>query len=245
MQKDGSMGAMALIASIALHSLLLLVQWQPAQVVELLPLEGSGVVELAEISPAKGQPSEQIVQEQPEVEETKTAPAKKEPAEPAPTAAAPSQPEQKRPAEPKAEVMTSQGGATAVPAQQSAPVQPEEQAPAEAVPQGPTYPGDDPTGEAMVASKRAITYPKESMSSSSEGDVLLEAYVLKDGTIARIEVIGGPDDARLKEMATITISRYWTFKPAERAYKVAIEVSFRMEPVAAATPRFISASFLD
>ncbi len=245
MQKDGSMGAIALIASIALHALLLLVQWQPAQVVELLPLEGKGVVELAAVSPAKGQPSEQIVEKEPVVEEAKPAPAKKEEAKPAVTTTAPKQPEQKQPVEPKAEVVTSQTGTAVVPAQETEPAEPEEQVQAEVVPQGPTYPGEDPTGEAMVASKRAITYPKESMSSSSEGDVLLEVYVLEDGTITRIEVIGGPDDQRLKEMAMLTISRYWTFKPAERAYKVAIEVSFRMEPVASATPRFISASFLD
>ncbi|HNZ09352.1 MAG TPA: TonB family protein, partial [Bacillota bacterium] len=158
------------------------------------------------------------------------------------------------PAKPKADIVVSDKGTMPVPAETveehgepgieteaDGGTEPVEQA----VPVGPSYPGEDPTGEAMVASKRAMTYPKESMSSYSEGDVMVEVYVAASGTVMATNVLSGPDDIRLREMAVKTIARYWSFKPAERNYKVVIEVSFKMEPVAAAEPHFISATFID
>jgi len=256
MRKNGAAAGTALLVSVAIHALLLLIPWRPAGVMELLPLEGAGVVELAAISPAKGNPGDPIIKEEP-AEQTPQAIAKAEPEKSlttqAPKAAAKPQAVQ-APAKPKADVMVSDRGVVPVPAEvveehgepgteteSNGGTQPVEQA----APAGPSYPGEDPTGEAMVASKRAMTYPKESMSSYSEGDVLVEVYVAADGTVMATNVASGPDDIRLRDMAIKTIARYWAFKPAERKYKVVIEVSFRMEPVAEAQPHFISATFID
>jgi len=256
MRKNGAAGSIALLVSVAMHALLLLIPWQPAQVIDLLPLEGAGVVELAAISPAKGSPGMEIVEEEPVEQQQKTA-AKPEPEKNittlAPKAATKPQVVQ-APAKPKADIVVSDKGTMPVPAETveehgepgieteaDGGTEPVEQA----VPVGPSYPGEDPTGEAMVASKRAMTYPKESMSSYSEGDVMVEVYVAASGTVMATNVLSGPDDIRLREMAVKTIARYWSFKPAERNYKVVIEVSFKMEPVAAAEPHFISATFID
>lgn len=257
MRKNGAAGSIALLVSAAMHALLLLIPWQPAQVVDLLPLEGAGIVELAAISPAKGSPGIEVVEEEP-VEQQQKAVAKVVPDEKSVTTVAPKAATKPQvvqaPAKPKAEIVVSDKGTTPVPAEtveeQGEPgieteadggTEPVEQA----APVGPSYPGEDPTGEAMVTSKRAMTYPKESMSSYSEGDVMVEVYVAASGTVMATNVLSGPDDIRLREMAVKTIARYWSFKPAERNYKVVIEVSFKMEPVAAAEPHFISATFID
>ncbi len=265
MQKSAANNILAILVSLGIHALLLLIPWQPAPVVELMPLEGSGVVELAELQQVKGEPDDAtqqdaLPQEEPKPPVTEAEVKKPETVKPPQTAVQPStkpiisiKPVVKEPITQEAdELLTSPTGSVAV---QTEPVeatnaaevpatsQPEPQQ--EPEPVRPAFPGDDPTGEAMVASKREVAYPKESQSSASEGDVVVEVKVGTDGKILSTGILSGPDDEWLKKNAELTILRYWTFKSAERAYKVVIEVSFRMQPVARTEQRFISASFLD
>lgn len=263
---------LAILLSVGLHALLLLIPWQPAQSIDLLPLEGTGVVELAVLQPVKGEADAELQQNpEPVVEPEPAQPqAKPEPvAEPVKqVAVAKPKPVQKEPtpnvtikpvedapkAEPEEEVVTAQTGTAAVPVMETqgteGPAEPvtsegtevEQQAPE---PQKPAYPGEDPTGEAMVASKRAVAYPKESMNSASEGIVTVAVIVNADGTIRSVSTISGPDDAWMRKNAEQTILRYWSFKSADWAYKVTIEVSFRMKPLAETSLKFIGASFLD
>ena len=264
MQKSTTNNILAILVSVGIHALLLLIPWQPAQVIELLPLEGTGVVELAELQQVKGEPDDAIEQDALPQEEPKppvTEEVKKpEPVKPPETTAQTStkpiisiKPIVEKPvAQVVDELVTSPAGSVAV---QTEPVDATDAADAPATPQPepqqepepvkPAFPGDDPTGEAMVASKREVAYPKESQSSSSEGDVIVEVRIGTDGKILTTGILSGPDDEWLKKNAELTILKYWTFKSAERPYKVVIEVSFRMQPVARTEQRFISASFLD
>lgn len=264
MQKSATSNIIAILVSLGIHALLLLIPWQPAPVVELMPLEGSGIVELAELQQVKGEPDDAtqqdaLPQEEPKPPVTEAEVKKPEAVKPPETATQPStkpiisiKPVVKEPVTKKAdELITSPTGGVAV---QTEPVEaakaevPATSQPApqqEPEPAKPAYPGDDPTGEAMVASKREVAYPKESQSSASEGDVIVEVKVGTDGKILSTGILSGPDDEWLKKNAELTILRYWTFKSAERAYKVVIEVSFRMQPVARTEQRFISATFLD
>ena len=262
---------LAILASVGLHALLLLIPWQPAASIDLLPLEGTGVVELAVLQPVKGEADAQIQQSpEPVVEPEPAQPqAKPEPAaepvkqvavakpkpsqEPTPNVSIKPVTEAPK-AEPEQEVITSQSGTVAVPLTQSQGTEgPAEPAPSEGSqaaqqapePARPAYPGEDPTGEAMVASKRAVAYPKESMNSSSEGTVTVEAIVDPDGTIRSVSTVSGPDDEWMRKNAEQTILRYWSFRSADWAYRVKIEVSFRMKPLAETSLKFIGASFLD
>lgn len=252
MTKDRTTGGISLIISVALHALLLLIPWQPARTFELLPLEGKGVMELAAIAPAKGNPEQIATEAEPEQDlpKAKQAPAK----EPSKTTVAQKQAATAQAAvapkelvKPKAEVVSAESGKTPVSvAEANKAEEPGSEAmESSKAPMLPMYPGDDPTGEAMVASKRAPAYPKESMSAASEGDVVVVAIIAENGAVISVEAIKPADDTRLTDIAVRTVRTYWTFKPAEKRYKVTIEVSFRMVPVAEAKPRFISASFVD
>lgn len=53
---------LAILLSVGLHALLLLIPWQPAQSIDLLPLEGTGVVELAVLQPVKGEADAELQQ---------------------------------------------------------------------------------------------------------------------------------------------------------------------------------------
>jgi TonB family protein len=266
MQNRGSGNILALAASVILHMLLLLIPWQPAGVVELFPLEGVGTIELAAISPMQGQPealanavkpTADNVPEKAPVKEAEPAKVivKEVPTKVLETTKAPFTPaEIPTSKQPIVDVIKSVSGTIPVASDDTlatnkalgtngAPVENAQGEAAQAMPAAPSYPGDDPTGEAMVASKRTIAYPKDSMSSASFGDVQVEVYVSIDGKITSTKVLESPGDARLESVAVQTILRYWEFKPAERAYKVIIQVSFTIEPIGV-IPRFISASFI-
>ncbi len=263
---------LAILASVGLHALLLLIPWQPAASIDLLPLEGTGIVELAVLQPVRGETDAQVQQSpepvpepepaqpqakpEPEAEPVKqVAVAKPKPAEQKPTPNVTIKPVADAPkAEPEEDVITAQGGTAIVPASESqgaeGPAEPvssegaetEQKAPE---PARPAYPGEDPTGEAMVASKRAVAYPKESMNSSSEGVVTVEVTVNAEGTIRSVRIVSGSEDEWMRKNAEQTILRYWSFRSADWAYKVMIEVSFRMKPLAETSLKFIGASFLD
>ncbi len=263
---------LAILASVGLHALLLLIPWQPAASIDLLPLEGTGVVELAVLQPVRGETDAQVQQSpEPVVEPEPAQPqAKPEPtvepvkqvavAKPKPTVEKPTpnvsiKPVTEAPkAQPQEEVVTAQAGTAVVPATESqgteGPAEPvasegeqtEQKAPE---PARPAFPGEDPTGEAMVASKRAVAYPKESMNSSSEGTVTVEVTVNAEGTIRSVSTVSGPVDEWMRKNAEQTILRYWSFRSADWAYKVTIEVSFRLKPLAETSLKFIGASFLD
>lgn len=270
--KRGGRGAdiLAVLASVGIHALLLLIPWQPAAGIDLIPLEGSGVVELAVLQPVRGETEAQQQKAPEPIVEPKPEQAAREPKpEPVRPVAVeepkPQQPEVKpnvsitpvveKPAtKPPEDVLTGQSSQVVIPPPESTgttePQNPigtagdetETKAPEQARPQ---YPGDDPTGEAMVASKRAIAYPKESMNASSEGVVTVEAAVEADGTIRSVKVLSGPEDEWMRRNAEQTILRYWVFRQADWAYRVTIQVSFRMSPVAETSLKFIGASFLD
>ncbi|HOY89492.1 MAG TPA: hypothetical protein PKZ09_06925, partial [Bacillota bacterium] len=120
MRKNGAAGSIALLVSAAMHALLLLIPWQPAQVVDLLPLEGAGIVELAAISPAKGSPGIEVVEEEP-VEQQQKAVAKVVPDEKSITTVAPKAATKPQvvqaPAKPKADIVVSDKGTMPVPAE--------------------------------------------------------------------------------------------------------------------------------
>lgn len=263
---------LAILVSVGLHALLLLIPWQPAQSIDLLPLEGTGIVELAVLQPVRGetdaqtqQSPEPIVEPEPAQPQAKPEPAAEpvkkvtvsnpKPVQEDPTPNVSIKPVTDAPKEkPEEEVITSPSGTAAVPVTETegteGPAEPvssegtqtEQQAPE---PQRPAYPGEDPTGEAMVASKRAVAYPKESMNSSSEGIVTVAVIVNADGSIRSVGMISGPEDEWMRKNAEQTILRYWSFKSADWDYKVTIEVSFRMKPLAETSLKFIGASFLD
>ena len=263
---------LAILVSVGIHALLLLIPWQPAASIDLVPLEGTGIVELAVLQPVRGetdaqvqQSPEPVIEPEPAQPQAKPEPAaepvkqvaveKPKPVQQDPTPNVSIKPVTDKPkAEPEEEVITAQTGTMAVPATENqgteGPAEPvssvgtqtEQKAPE---PARPAYPGEDPTGEAMVASKRAVAYPKESMNSSSEGTVKVEVIVNADGTIRSAGTVSGPEDEWMRKNAEQTILRYWIFRSADWAYKVTIEVSFRMKPFAETSLKFIGASFLD
>lgn len=262
----------AILASLGIHALLLLIPWQPAASIDLLPLEGTGVVELAVLQPVRGEADAQVQQSpEPVVEPEPARPqakpelvdepvkqvsvSKPKPVEQNPVPNVSVKPLAEAPkAAPEEDVIMSQEGSTPVPVTESqgteGPAEPtlsegtdvQQKAPE---PVKPAYPGEDPTGEAMVASKRAVAYPKESMNSSSEGTVIVEVIINADGTIRSAGALPGSEDEWMRKNAEQTILRYWSFKSADWDYKVTIEVSFRLKPRAETSLRFISASFLD
>ena len=89
-------------------------------------------------------------------------------------------------------------------------------APAGSVPGEPLMPGvgDVTMPELIASSKVAPAYPEIARVSRTEGRVILKAVILKDGTVAELEVVRVvPERFGFAEAAEAAV-RHWRYKPA-------------------------------
>lgn len=90
-----------------------------------------------------------------------------------------------------------------------------------------TGPVQPPAGASLLQVGSVPAYPKNAANEGVEGAVMLRIHAASDGRITRVEVAGGTEDRRLRDVASRTVAKSWRVKPFSQDYVLNVSVEFR------------------